>query len=222
MSGNDTALFNAHFSGGRQDHINKPALDFILRKLNGKPIAVVETGTSAWGFDSTRLWDKYVSLHGKSLISVDIRKAASQKLLAKGAVGNRTTLVVDNSVNYLKKLIANIEKNGKVADLYFFDSWDVDWLHPVPSAEHGLMEFQAVQPALRKGDLVFVDDTPVNMTLSLFVGMPDIIREANKFFQLHKQWPGKGAFILKEISSPPQSRFKIIFHYYSVVIEVIS
>ena len=221
LSDSDSSLFKDHFSGGRQDHINKPAIDFVLQKLNGKSIRILETGTSAWGFDSTRFWDHYVTLHGESLVSVDIRKVAGQKLLAKGAVGNRTKLIVDNSVNYLKKLIANEGKNGKIADLYFFDSFDVDWINPVPSAEHGLLEFQAVQPAFRKGDLVFVDDTPVNMTLSLFTGMPDIIRVANKFFESHKQWPGKGAFILKEISSP-QSRFKVIFHFYSVIIEVMS
>ena len=221
LSDSDQVLVNGHFSGGRQIHINKPAIEFLLQKLNGKSIRIVETGTSAWGFDSTRFWDQYVTIHGDSLVSVDVRKAAGQKLLAKGAIGNRTTLIVDHSVNFLKKMLAKGGKNNKGADLYFFDSWDVDWKHPVPSAEHGLLEFQAIQPYLRKGDMVFVDDTPVNMTLSLFIGMSDIIAVANEFFQMHQQWPGKGAYILKEISLL-QTRFKIIFHYYSVIIEVIS
>ena len=66
---------------------------------NTKTATDVETGTSAWGTDSTRLWDNYVTHYGGSFHSVDIRSEPARRL--KGQVGKRTRLVTSDSVNFL-------------------------------------------------------------------------------------------------------------------------
>jgi hypothetical protein len=121
------------------DHPNRKAFSIVIEELNGAPANIVETGTSAWGTDSTRLWDNYVNHYGGSFQSVDIRSEPARRL--KGQVGKRTRLVVSDSINFLKN-----ELPGGHIDVFFLDSWDVDWTNPLESAIHGLKEFQAIMP----------------------------------------------------------------------------
>ena len=48
------------------DHPNRKAFEIVVGEINGSAANIVETGTSAWGTDSTRLWDKYVTHYGGS------------------------------------------------------------------------------------------------------------------------------------------------------------
>jgi hypothetical protein len=76
------------------DHQNRYAFVATLQNSNGQPKTIIETGTSAWGTDSTRLWDSYVRNFGGIFYSVDIRHEASDRL--KWQMGTNTHLIVDD------------------------------------------------------------------------------------------------------------------------------
>ena len=202
-------IVRVHFSTwSTMDHPNKKAFETVVQELNGKPAKIIETGTSAWGTDSTRLWDKYVSTYGGSFYSVDIRSEPAIRL--KGHLGKKSKLIVNDSVVFLEDTLNSLEGS---ANVYFLDSWDVDWAAPLSSASHGLREYFAIKPNLVAGILLFIDDTPVDL-----LGIPKEFHEvAKKFRDTHGVLPGKGAFILKEIER--NMSFKVLHHSYSVVIQ---
>jgi hypothetical protein len=82
------------------------------------------------------------------------------------------------------------------------------------SASHGLKEFQAVRHFLEKGSILVVDDTPIAMNL-----IPEKSRDmANVFLEEHGVLPGKGAFIVKELS---ETHFAdILFHNFNLVLRM--
>jgi hypothetical protein len=43
-------------------------------------------------------------------------------------------------------------------DLFYLDSYDVDWNNDTDSANHHLKEFKIIQPFIRAGAVVAVDD----------------------------------------------------------------
>ena len=188
------------------DHPNRKAFEIVIDELNGAPANIVETGTSAWGTDSTRLWDKYVTHYGGSFQSVDIRAEPARRL--KGQVGKRTRLVESDSINFLKTGLPE----GHI-DVFFLDSWDVDWFNPLESAIHGLKEFQAITPKLNNGSILFVDDTPISQDW-----LPHKFRESTqKFENEYGVFPGKGALILKELLG--NLNIQILYHEYSYVVK---
>jgi hypothetical protein len=189
------------------NHPNVGAFLCVLGELGGKPAVIVETGTSAWGTDSTRLWARYVQKFGGELWSVDLRREASQRM--RGQLKGNVHLVVGDSVEFLHG--ARYPK----ADLYFLDSWDVDWADPGPAAHHGYKEFQAIRNSLKIGDIVFIDDTPRDYS---FVSTSIITRSKELRFEADLM-PGKGALVFKEIQNDP--KYKILYHEYSLVIKVI-
>jgi len=193
------------------DHINRRAFEIVIGELKGAPANIIETGTSAWGTDSTRLWDSYVTNFGGMFRTVDIRPEPAERL--KGQTGKSTQLVVSDSVNFLTNDIGD-----ENVDVFFLDSRDVDWLTPLDSAKHGLMEYKAIRNKLTGGAILFVDDTPISQDW-----MPqewksiEQIESAKKFEIEHGVFPGKGALILKEIARLPN--IEILYHEYSVVIK---
>ena len=74
-------------SGGRLDP-NKAIFIRTLSEFGHLPLQVVETGTSAWGADSARLWDEYVRIAGGLVLTVDIRPDPS--LLLQNKVSKST------------------------------------------------------------------------------------------------------------------------------------
>jgi hypothetical protein len=43
-------------------------------------------------------------------------------------------------------------------DLFYLDSWDVKWANDRDSAEHHLREFRSIEPYLKPGAIVAIDD----------------------------------------------------------------
>ena len=204
---NPSEIVTNHFKyWSSLDHPNRKAFEIVVKELNGSAASIVETGTSAWGTDSTRLWDNYVTHYGGIFQSVDIRSEPAQRL--RGQIGKRSRLVVSNSIDFLK----NDLQDGHI-DVFFLDSWDVDWSNPMESAIHGLAEFHAIVHRLNHGSILFVDDTPVSQAW-----LPPEFRESTqKFKDEHGVFPGKGALILKELMGIPGIQF--LHHEYSVVIK---
>lgn len=201
-------LVEGHFQfWSSETHVNRPAFEKVIEILGCKKANIIETGTSAWGTDSTRLWDSYIRKYGGSLITIDVRRRASQ--LLRGQLSKSTECVISDSVSYLAQ-------NHKLkADLYYLDSWDVDWQNPELAALHGLAEFRAIEGRLTKGNLILIDDTPK----SICYIHPDYHVYALQYFNKHGVFPGKGAEIIKLLEN--DDRYITIFHEYAILLRMV-
>ena len=110
-------------------------------------------GPWAWGGDgqSTVLFDRFVSVHGGSVVSVDKDPAACA--LAARLVSDRTRVVCGDSVEFLWRY-----RPERAIGLLYLDSFDLDWDAPHPSSLHHLKELCAALPRLEPGCMVVVDD----------------------------------------------------------------
>lgn len=167
--------------------MNFTSLRDTVRLLQERPSRIVETGASAWGTDSSRLFDDYVTAFGGELWTVDIRLAPLRRL--SRLLGPSSSVTCDDSVRFLEGWVRR--HPGSKADLVYLDSYDVDFAAPVPAGLHGLRELWAIRPALREGSLLLVDDTPATLD-----ELPPSEREsAAEFHTRYGLLPGKGMFV---------------------------
>jgi hypothetical protein len=201
-------LIQNHFSTWSEpDHLNREIFYLALSALAGAPARIIETGTSAWGTDSTRLWDSYIRVFGGSLNSVDIRREASRRL--KWQLSKKSCLLVNDSVDFLSN------ESNQPADLYYLDSWDLDLSNPLPSAQHCLREFIAIAPFLKTGTLILIDDTPCALRIGEIQKLPP---KAIEFIEKYNTLPGKGAFICQELNR--KFEFETLLHDYALLVRV--
>jgi hypothetical protein len=118
---------------------------------------IVETGclrnAASWDGDgqSTAIFDRFATLHGGSVVSVDIN--ANHCATAREAVSSRTTVICQESVEFLFRWVP-----PRCVDLLYLDSYDLDWGNPHPSSLHHMKELCAILPKLGAGTLIVVDD----------------------------------------------------------------
>ena len=118
---------------------------------------IIETGTlrnpGNWkDGQSARLFTEFVEHHGGTVRSVDIDPAAVAS--ARGAIASKKfESTCQDSVLYLATQL-DLDQ----IDLFYLDSYDVKWNDDHASAEHHLMEFQTIEPHLKSGALVVIDD----------------------------------------------------------------
>jgi len=118
---------------------------------------IVETGTlrnpGNWkDGQSARLFTEFVEHHSGSVRSVDIDPTAVTA--ARGAiVSDCFESTCQDSVLYLA---TQLDLNR--VDLFYLDSYDVKWDNDHLSAMHHLREFQVIEPHLKPGALVVIDD----------------------------------------------------------------
>ena len=204
-------LVDKHFRlFSEPSHVCREGFGVALDHLAGRAASILETGTSAWGTDSTRLWSKYVNTFGGRLWSVDIREDPSRRL---GRLGSRVELVVGDSVQFIRSFA--MQNKGLTLDLIYFDSFDVDWSDSGPAARHGWAEWQAVQPLVGVGTIVIIDDTPRGPD-----EMPEVSRavmsSVRRFIQTEGSPPGKGALIFDFVSRSDE--WEILHHSYNLVV----
>ena len=203
------SLVESHFARWSDpNHQNRKGLNIALRNIDRKVVSIVETGTSAYGTDSSRLFDAYVRSFGGEFFSVDINTYPSNRL--KYAKSRRTKFFVMDSVDFL----SNLQQLTKVktVGLFYLDSWDVDWADPIASAEHGRNEMKAIKSQISKGTILVIDDTPASMEWIPEEGKEIAIRFQREFGVL----PGKGAFF-KEVFIDRD--FSILYHDYNLVVK---
>ena len=141
-------------NGDFYTHINYHTMKQSLLELikqNKKSYMFVETGCSAHGTKSTLLWDNFVNLIDGQVISVDLNQDAVNK--TNMLTTAKTHVTWSDSLIFLPSLTEKI-------DFLYLDSYDVDFLNPLLSAEHHLKEFNSVKHLLLKGSIVLIDDTP--------------------------------------------------------------
>ena len=118
---------------------------------------IVETGTlrnpGNWkDGQSALLFCEFVQYHGGSVRSVDIDPTAvttAQSVLPHPCF----RACCSDSVAWLSQ-----QTDLGQVDLFYLDSWDVKWKNDHASAEHHLQEFLAIEPHIKPGALVAIDD----------------------------------------------------------------
>jgi hypothetical protein len=190
------------------NHINYKTFEMAISSLAEKPALIIETGTSAWGIDSTRLFDSYVRKYGGQLLTVDLRREAQMQLSYQ--LSKNSHCFIADSVEFLTKY------NTINADLYYLDSFDLDLSNPFPSAEHGFNEFKSILENLTPGKLLLIDDTPSDTYIRQMDTLPNASSEFITNYSLN---PGKGAFIKQYIEK--NMNFELIDHNYSYLVKFI-
>jgi hypothetical protein len=204
-------LLRAHFNsyGNTTEHICYRTFERLFYEIEAKgcpPLTILETGTAAYGTSSTYLFDSYVRKYGGRFWTVDINPAHSDAV--KPHMSDRTTVVTGDSVSFLKEWVK--EHSGEQADIVYLDSYDLDFENPEDSGNHGLQEYKAILPALHKGSLLLIDDTP---TLS-----DDFLEEEPRMYiKMRRTYdrigicPGKGMYVINTIDAT------LLEHWYQLL-----
>ena len=118
---------------------------------------IIETGTlrtpGNWmDGQSARLFTEFVDLYGGQVRSVDIDSQACEA--ARNSIASTNfSVALSDSVDWLQK-----QTDLDQVDLFYLDSYDVDWNNDTASAQHHLNEFQTIEPYLKSGVVVAIDD----------------------------------------------------------------
>jgi len=173
--------------------------EIMFQKLlaqNKQRYEIIETGTlrnpGQWkDGQSARLFTEFVDHHGGRVRSVDIDPAACDAA-RHSITSTRFQVYCSDSVQWLGDL-TDLDR----VDLFYLDSWDVKWQDDRASAEHHLREFIAIEPHIRPGCLVAIDD--------------------NSRFQHSQQRTGKGRMIQEYLEThnkhPIYDRYQIIYQF---------
>ena len=197
-------------NGDFYTHINYHTMSRSLMELlniNKYNYIFVETGCSAHGTKSTLLWDKFVNLFGGKVFSVDLNIKAVN--ITNNLTTEKTNVVCSDSLKYLPTF------NEKI-DFLYLDSYDVNFLNPLQSAEHHLKEFKCIKHLLHNGSIILIDDTPCS---------PEWLDDGKKSKlytklknQFNPEMSGKGSLVNKELEKMGAIK---IMHQYQVLWKII-
>jgi hypothetical protein len=128
-----------------------------LESLEKDQYHIIETGTlrnpGNWkDGQSARLFTEFVDHHGGSVRSVDIDPSAVNS--ARNAI--QSTNFESTCLDSVIYLATQLDLDR--VDLFYLDSYDVKWNDDHLSAEHHLREFQVIEPNLKPGSMVVIDD----------------------------------------------------------------
>jgi hypothetical protein len=129
----------------------------LLLNKKQNNFSIIETGTlrtpGQWkDGQSAFLFTEFVITHGGQVQSVDIDPEACA-IASTALPVEQFSVTCSDSVEWLYQLT---ELDS--VDLFYLDSWDVDWANDTASAEHHLKEFHAIESFLRPGTVVAIDD----------------------------------------------------------------
>jgi hypothetical protein len=158
-------LLNIQFDGTQgvlADGLYNRAVGFdilfrLLLSQKKSNFNIIETGTlrtpGNWmDGQSARLFSEFVDLYNGQLRSVDIDSVACEA--ARNTItSNKFSVAHSDSVEWLKSL-SDLDQ----VDLFYLDSYDVDWNNDTASADHHLKEFLVIEPYIRPGTIVAIDD----------------------------------------------------------------
>lgn len=206
-----SSLVNRHFiEHSLPNHASRVTMERALSILGGHPAVIVETGSSAWGTNSSLLFDSYVNSFGGEFSSVDIR--LQPMLMLRNKCSPKSKFYCNDSVDFLKKLKES-NKSGFKVDLLYLDSWDVVWSRPEASGLHGLAELLSCLDLMQEGSLLLVDDTPYDR--SYFSGSASDLSDFDSHYLSYGIYPGKGAYIKSILNS--MGRGREIMHNYQLL-----
>ncbi len=195
------------------NHLNRGSMTYALSLLESNPAQIIETGVSCRGTDSTRLFDAYVRSFGGSFESVDLNAQVVSDV--QEDLSDRSTVICDDSVVFLGR-IAEQNENSPV-DFVYLDSYDVDFLNPLPAASHCLDEFFAILPALRPGAIVLIDDSPSEF--DLLPPSSDAQKAARDTLVNFGALPGKGMLVESALRAQGVQRLRMGYQALYIVDE---
>lgn len=133
-----------------------------LEKKDKHLISILETGSMRPGYSvegdgqSTKLFDEFVNARRGMVISVDIDQQTSK--YARDNTSEKSYIYTDDSVHFLWKNRNSSLLNSTTIDLFYLDSYDVDFQNPLAANLHHMKELVAISEWLDPGVLVAVDD----------------------------------------------------------------
>ena len=128
-----------------------------LLKIKNNNFNIIETGSTRkpnnWkDGNSGVLFADFVKHHSGFVRSVDINQTAVDA--ANSFIDSIYHLAeCSDSVTWLQR-----QPDLDQVDLFYLDSYDVEWHNDQPSAEHHLKEFLSIEPFLKPGVIVAIDD----------------------------------------------------------------
>jgi len=204
---------------GRWRHVCHYSFERLLLEMVSIDHAprIVETGSSAHGTNSSKLFFGVVDLLGGEFDTVDLNPDATARVQAlleadyPHLVG-QVRCHNGDSVDFIRQI------HGPI-DVAYLDSYD---LYPGIFREselHGLAEFEGIVDKLSETAYVLIDDTP--RTRAIFEKMNDVafMSAVDEHVQIYGYLPGKGALVLKAIMSDP--RFTVLYHEYQLLIKFV-
>jgi hypothetical protein len=207
-------LINKHFESiGEVDHLCKESMHLALSLVkDDSDLVILETGSSAWGTNSSTLFDKFIvnrsigNNYSCVFKTCDIRINPLLNLYRH--LSPNTIFYCSDSISFLKKEAQNVKE---AMYLIYLDSFDLDYLKPNDSGVHGFKEFLAIIPLLKSGTIILIDDSPVSIDYC-----PSNVREdVTNYQKLNGILPGKGMFIDPIISK--MSRIRKVYHKYQII-----
>lgn len=192
---------------GKPMHLNYLTFKELFKQMGERrDLTILETGIASAGTNSTYLFNEYIRKYGGRFWSVDINHDLVNR--HQGNMCPSTTLVCNDSAAFLKEWVStNPEKQ---ADVVYLDSWDLSWYDSHPCASHGLNEYNAILPALKKDSLLLIDDTP--STPYWMDTRGQLYHDMITFYENNKFLPGKGQYVLLE-----QKSAELLLHNYQVL-----
>jgi hypothetical protein len=148
----------------------------LMFKEKSNNFSIIETGTvrnpNNWkDGNSGFLFSEMVKLHDGFVRSVDIDQTAVDT--ANQFIDQQYyRSYCSDSVTWLDSLT-----DTNTVDLFYLDSYDVSWDNDTPSAEHHLKEFLAIEPHLKSGCIVAIDDNSRLLTNNQRTGKGRLIVE---------------------------------------------
>jgi hypothetical protein len=128
-----------------------------LESLGQDQYNIIETGTlrnpGNWkDGQSALLFTEFVNHYSGTVRSVDIDQVAVDTA--------NTTIDATCFQSYCSDSVSWLQQQTALdqVDLFYLDSWDVKWNNDHDSAEHHLKEFLAIEPHLKSGVIVAIDD----------------------------------------------------------------
>jgi len=95
-------LIEEHFKKySNTNHPCRETLQLALQMLGASKAVIVETGSSAWGTNSSLLFDSYVNSFGGEFYSVDIR--IEPLITLRSLCTSKSHFYCDDSINFLTK-----------------------------------------------------------------------------------------------------------------------
>lgn len=109
---------------------------------------------------STILFDKYVSLNGGRLLSVDMDLKCVQD--ARKIVSKNSQIICKDSIEFLKDLVKG-DLGQSYPDLIYLDSGNWEWPATLETQVHQFNELMILMPKIRSDTLVVTDDSPCSL-----------------------------------------------------------
>ena len=193
---NATSAENILVSGLYNRAIGFDIMWRLLLNKKSNNFNIIETGTlrtaNNWtDGQSAALFTRFVENHSGLVRSVDIDPkacATARDFIAS----SQFTVDCSDSVAWLEQ-----QTDLDQVDLFYLDSYDVDWHNDTASADHHLMEFLTIEPFIKPGAIVALDD--------------------NSRWVHSNQRTGKGRAVVEHLASkhhlPIYDEYQIIFQF---------